>query len=98
MGAHEDPDHDGLDNLSELLTGTDPLDPRSAFKAKSKSVPHITFPSVAGKTYKIWRKRELGTPEAVLAGQVVATGAEGAFTDSDTDGRVNYYYFVELAP
>lgn len=67
-GANDDPDHDGLSNYQEYLAGTNPNDANSVLRvtdigAGSGQV-HLTWNSVAGKTYTIYSSSQLDGPYA----------------------------------
>lgn len=62
----EDPDRDGADNLTEYITGFDPLDPTSVFKVLDYSVPEsdgapfvLTWEPKEGRIYQIMRSWNL---------------------------------------
>lgn len=55
-----DSDHDGISNLAEYLTGTDPLDPHSLLQVEtlappsaSNNVALITFTAIKGRSYAV---------------------------------------------
>ncbi len=65
-GPNDDPDHDGLSNYQEYLAGTNPNDANSVLRvtdigAGSGQV-HLTWNSVAGKTYTIYSASTLEGP------------------------------------
>src|SRR5262249_24394061 len=54
--ASEDPDHDGMTNLQESLSGTDPRDAQSYLRLSCSHVDGqvvLQFTAVAGKTYTV---------------------------------------------
>jgi hypothetical protein len=56
--AQDDPDGDGMSNLKEYLSGTDPLDPNSCLRLQAQrgsagSGPQLQFTAVAGLAYSM---------------------------------------------
>lgn len=99
----EDKDGDGITNLGEYTSGTDPQDPRSylhvtalSFTDSGGSDLKITWSSVEGISYFVEHASALGGPWAVLAGaeSIPATaGAETTFTHVGAGGAgsVGFY-------
>jgi len=61
--ANDDYDGDGLSNLQEYLAGTDPLDSSSYLRLDAVNSPNgvrLTFRAVAGRSYRIQFRDELG--------------------------------------
>lgn len=99
----QDSDGDGLTDLQEFLTGTDPLKADSVFALylvarDADGKTRLRWPALAGKTYRIEYKTDLNDPAWIpLPQEVQAQTSEGAFTD-DTGGGERRFYRVFLKP
>jgi hypothetical protein len=65
--AQDDADGDGMSNLQEYLTGTNPKDPASVFRLQLSPVltgnsVQITWPTLPGKNFKVQYKANLTDP------------------------------------
>jgi len=101
-GADEDPDGDGLTNLQEFRAGTHPTDAGSSVRITAVRLVggqvRITFPSVAGKRYRVERTDSLtGAPWGIAADNVAGTGADVEVVDS-TEGSHSRFYRARLLP
>lgn len=104
----DDPDNDGLTNLGEHIAGTDPLDPTSYFSIRdwftgnapiNKNAMILSWPSVAGRTYKILQAETLKGPYVAIRSGIDATPPENTAT-IDTTGADSAFYkiLVEKQP
>ncbi len=91
VGAGTDADNDGSSNLQEYLAGTDPLNPLSGFTIGIQAIPRITFVSVPGTTYKIFRRTSANALTGVEVGQVVASGVQTTFIDTSVTDPTGFY-------
>ncbi len=77
-----DPDGDGRTNRQEFDEGTDPTDPASVFRIRSLrrssdgGTLTLTWPSVAGKEYRIAKSPDLRTWTAVSNSDLTGTGGD----------------------
>jgi hypothetical protein len=95
VSLQADPDQDGQNNWQEYVAGTNPRDPHSAFALNAVLSPaspfQLQWPSVAGKTYNIWRATNLLTGFTLLATNLPATPPLNFFPDSrSSEGSVFY--------
>jgi hypothetical protein len=81
-------DGDGATDLFEFLTGTDPTDPASVFRAEIISVATsgqssvITWPLASGKSYRVQFKNDLNDANwQDLNGNITLVGNQGYATD-----------------
>ena len=97
--AGDDADGDGLTNLDEYRAGTDPRDSASTLRVTAITVDgsgaHVTFTSVAGKTYRLEYKDAITDPTWLLAVNNIA-GQSGTTTvlDSGAIGQSRKFYRV----
>ena len=92
VGALEDPDHDGANNLQEYTAGSDPLDPLSGFAVGIQLVPLISWVSVPDQVYTIQRKSSLqDTTWTVIVPEFKATSTNSAYVDSEVAGGRAFY-------
>ncbi len=83
--AQDDADGDGLTNLQEYLTGTNPTDPASVFKLQiaptiSTNSVALTWIAVPGASYQIqYRDNLTDLTWLSLPGNVAVTGSQGYF-------------------
>jgi hypothetical protein len=98
-----DPDGDGESNLRESIAGTSPLDPLSALKIRSIirdffGAQTITWPSVAGKFYRIRYTDNMVMPFSQLPGAEIlpSGGTNTSYTDASAAGLARRFYRVEV--
>ncbi len=98
--ASADSDGDGVDNLSEYITGYSPIDPDSVFKvilsglSEAGSVPYImTWNPVAGRIYDVsWSPNLVITPFEPLLFGVDLPFTQNSYTDTvERTGLQNFY-------
>lgn len=89
--ADGDFDHDGTSNLAEFLLGLDPANGSSRF-AGAISGSTLNWPAAAGLSFTIQRSTTLGSWADV--GTVLATGANGTWTDSAPPQGKAFYRVV----
>ncbi|MBU6402004.1 MAG: chitobiase/beta-hexosaminidase C-terminal domain-containing protein, partial [Verrucomicrobia bacterium] len=94
--ATADPDGDGSNNYQEFLDGTSPLDPKSVkIHVTARIVPLITWNSVSNQAYRVYRKDDPSSTNAVVvAPSVVATNTTTSYIDLSPD--LNAFYWIEL--
>lgn len=98
----DDPDGDGFANWQEMLAGTTTSDPNS--RLRIISVDHAnattvtaTFPSIAGKSYRLERADNLVAPIWTTIGSTV-TGTGGVLTLSDVSVSGEKYFYRVAMP
>lgn len=90
-----DSDGDGMTNRQEYLAGTNPRDSGSVLRVRAAAVGgtgfKISFPTVAGKSYRVLRSDHLNS-WAALGGDWAGTGATVEVIDADgPNGAARYY-------
>jgi hypothetical protein len=95
-----DTDADGFSDLAEFASGTNPNDESSKLQIStlrllSNNRIEVTWPAVAGKTYRLLGSTD-GTSWQAYGGELRATGAQGSYTF--TSGGGFYLFKVELIP
>jgi uncharacterized repeat protein (TIGR01451 family) len=78
-GPSDDPDGDGLSNLDEFRAGTDPMNAQSVLRISAIQVAsgqfRVSFPTVAGKKYRVESSATLGAGSwSIVADNVAGTG------------------------
>ncbi len=92
-----DSDGDGSNNLTEYLARTDPLNPRSVFKASC--TPGQDFPmlvrweSVAGRFYQVYGCQEMGGQWTPIGPRHAGTGGTLSFADDGPAEAVRQRYY-----
>ena len=98
-----DDDHDGQDNGSEYVAGTDSQDAGSLFRVReiqseAEGGFRIQWESVAGKTYRIMWAAEVGGPYAPFGTDIVAVDELSEVVDSfQTDSAFYKVTVVDAA-
>lgn len=100
----DDDDHDGATEADETTAGTDPADASSVFRVLSVSETtggalQLSFPSVAGRNYRLWSSIDLAAWNEEAGTAAAATGTGGILSVRDvnpTAGRK--YYKVTVTP
>lgn len=101
--ANADKDGDGITNIQEYRSGTDPNNTTSVFRISS-IVPssgnyQLSFPSVLGKTYRLEYRADLATGNwATLTDQIFGTGALIQIVDPSATGLTKHFYRLALEP
>lgn len=102
---NEDPDGDGMSNLSEYKAGTDPKDKGSLFAfidvevLEQNAGAQIKWASVAGKFYSILRSPILSSAVAdysVIASRLSATAPLNAYVDREATGSRVFFYRLKV--
>ena len=98
-----DPDHDGFTNLQEFHAGTNPQTNSSALRVtstqKSGSDVVVTFPSVAGKVYRVERKDDMTfVTWTLLIDEIVGTGSPITITDPGAATLPKRFYRADVLP
>ena len=109
--APADLDGDGLTNLQEFETGTNPRNPESVLKIaaveRAANGTTVRFPTVAGRAYRVGFREQLSEgawatlidPTVTDAsGRIQGDGAIKATHDASAVGRPQRFYRVELLP
>lgn len=95
-----DPDHDGLDNLSESKAGTNPNDFQSQFRfiriTRQGGGVLLEWSSVTNRTYSILRSSDLLTGYQPLPGTRPATPPVNSFLDATAAPPGPYFYRLRL--
>jgi len=98
-----DPDADGMTNLQEFTAGTDPGDAASVFRVSGMIVKgdevQLTFPTVAGKTYRLESSDTLlnGSWVPVLE-SILGTGDVIQITDPVDSPQPKRFYRIVVVP
>jgi hypothetical protein len=99
-----DADNDGSTNYQEYLAGSDPQAQGSRLKvvsftpAPGGGAYTITWPTTAGRTYRVERSTNL-TPGSwtTLQDNIPGTGADATYTDPNVTGLTRLFYRIVLA-
>ena len=96
--AEADTDGDGTDSLDEFLAGTDPDNADSLFEVTggqvSAGVSEVSWASVGGKLYTVWRATNLVDGFAAIATDVVATPPVNTYVDATSSGLSSVFYSI----
>ncbi len=108
IAANGDADGDGLSNLQEFLAGTSPTDASDALRFTSfgtndlNGSTQITWSSVPGKTYQLWRTDSLnGTWLSDLPNSLITADAGQtslSYSDTTSNGVPRRFYRVSVLP
>ncbi len=90
-----DSDWDGSSDLHEILSGTDELDPESFFAAvcfeQLASGLCLTWPSVEGKNYSLYRGAALDGTFTLVASDIIATPPKNLYADASAGSGAGFY-------
>jgi hypothetical protein len=96
----QDSDHDGIPDSVEALFGTNPNDGNSQAVATAmmNAIGHITltWPSVAGRMYRVERTSDLVNWGILQT--VTAVGTTSNYTDTNTSGALRLCYRIVAVP
>ncbi len=103
VDPNDDPDHDGLSNLSEFRAGTDPTNPQSTFeivsvRANALGGIQVDFSSVAGKFYEVQRSSNFISGFTGIQTHVPAAAPVSSIHDTTATGKGPYFYRLRLEP
>jgi hypothetical protein len=97
-GANADPDGDGVSNLAEFTSGTDPLNASSALRLSAAHKPGtssgvaLRWLSAAGKTYVIECAPALsGASWKIIASGLLGDGSVQEYTDGTSSEDTRFY-------
>jgi len=99
--AGGDPDHDGVNNLNEFLSGTNPTNGTSVFKLSAQN-PFVTTNSVAvnsanGIVYRVLACDDLIAGNwDILADQVIGNGTNMLYTDPAASTSARRFYRAQV--
>ncbi len=91
QGAASDFDHDGTDNLTEYLLDLDPSSGSSAFSATRAANGQISWPSVTGVSFKVFRSTTLQTGSWSEIATVEGTAGTATYTDPAPPAGTAFY-------
>ncbi len=98
-----DPDGVGFSNLQAFYAGINPTEPSTTFRVSAVqegvSGAIISFPSVAGKIYRVDMRNDMVlSPWTLLADQLVGTGSTIQIIDPSAIGLSKRFYRVNVLP
>jgi hypothetical protein len=98
-----DPDGSGFSNLQAFNAGINPTNPSTAFRITAVqdavSGAIISFPSIAGKIYRVDMRNDMVlSPWTLLVDQIVGTGSTIQITDPTAIGPSKRFYRVDILP
>jgi hypothetical protein len=101
--AGDDADGDGMTNLHEFLSGTDPHNGASALRIgsvlKSGNDFIVSFPTVLDKLYRVERTDDLATASwTTVIDNIPGTGGSVAISDPGAAAQPKRFYRVKLLP
>jgi hypothetical protein len=98
-----DYDLDGMTNMQEYLSDTDPTDPASALSitafsvARAEQTFQLAFPSVANHFYQVERTADLANPDwKGFTNAVYGTGADLPLAGTASTNAPSMFYRVQL--
>jgi len=96
-----DPDGDGMTNVQEYVAGTNPLSATSALRVSGIAINGsdvvVSFPSVAGKTYRIERSDTLQSGSWVtVQANIAGTNGVVQMIDSGAAAQLKRFYRVVI--
>ncbi len=95
QGFAVDSDWDGMSDLHESIAGTDEYDPDSYFAAATmQPTPtglRITWSSVEGRRYALYRAHSLTAPYLLIADNLPATPPQNTYTDIAAADQTAFY-------
>jgi hypothetical protein len=102
-GAVGDPDRDSMSNWQELIAGTNPRDEISVFRItevalSSTTGVNISWSSVAGKRYAVYRSGSVAGPFSIVASNVPASPPQNCYLDNLSSGGGPRFYRVAVVP
>lgn len=83
-----DPDGDGQTNLDEFIGGSIPTDTSSFFKIQDLTPPSLSWNSIIGRTYTIYRTTDLNLPFVKIT-----TTSSSPFSDTTTNPEQSSYFY-----
>ena len=93
----QDSDGDGMTDAEELYAGVNPTNRLSGFDIDGNSVGSgggakvtVSWPSLAGRTYSVYRGTNLKQPFSTVATGIAATAPMNTYTDA-APSSVTYY-------
>ena len=97
-----DSDGDGLNNLAEYMSWTDPTNSTSGLRIVNITQQpggscQITWTSAPAVNYQVWATTDLSQPFSLIRGTIPSGGATTSYTDTSAAGAVKYYK-VKVAP
>ena len=96
--AAADTDGDGTDSLAEFVAGTDPIDAESLFEVTeslvSSGTPQLSWASVSGKLYTVWRATNLVDGFTTIATNIAATAPVNTHVDAAASGLTTVFYSI----
>ena len=96
-----DPDHDGVNNLNEFLSGTNPTNAASVFKLTAQnplaSTNAVAVNSANGIVYRLFACDDLSLGNwDILADQVIGNGTNMVFTDPAVSTSARRFYRAQV--
>lgn len=98
-----DPDGDGLNNLQEFTSGTDPMDYRSAIRMIAINTTGasigVVFQSVLGQRFQVEKRDQLTSGSwSILSTNIWGRTDETSLIDTNASGRPYRFYRITVTP
>jgi hypothetical protein len=90
LDPNGDADGDGMTNAQEDIAGTDPLNPNSVFRITNVTPTSVTWSTVQGRTYQLFKSSSPGGPYSTVGSPYTET-TTGNHTQTVSDPAPMFY-------